>query len=63
MEFKYPRPNEKKENIRKANYFQGECDKYKEKFEKICEKIKNDSEIFIDSARNSTAGMSATGKY
>lgn len=52
-DFKYVNKNAKIDNIKKAKHFDQLCNKQKEKFDNIVNRIKNQGEAFIESARNS----------
>jgi len=53
VEFKYVNKNSKIDNIKKAKNFEQLCNKQKEKFDNIVNRIQKQDEAFIESARNS----------
>jgi hypothetical protein len=53
VEFKYVNKNAKIDNIKKAKNFEQLCNKQKEKFDDIVNRIQRQDEAFIESARNS----------
>jgi hypothetical protein len=53
LEFKYVNKNRKIDNIKKAKNFEQLCNRQKEKFDDIVNKIQRQGEAFIESARNS----------
>lgn len=53
VDFKYVNKNTKIDNIKKAKNFEQLCNKQKEKFDNIVNRIQRQEEAFIESARNS----------
>jgi len=53
VDFKYVNKNAKIDNIKKAKHFEQLCNKQKEKFDNIVNRIQRQGEAFIESARNS----------
>jgi hypothetical protein len=53
LEFKYVNKNAKIDNIKKAKHFEQLCNKQKDKFDDIVNRIQKQGEAFIESARNS----------
>lgn len=53
IEFKYINRNDKIDNIKKAKHFEQLCNKQKEKFDTIVNKIQRQEQAVIDSTRNS----------
>ncbi len=52
-EFKYISKSDKIENVKKAKHFEQLCNKQKEKFDTIVNKIQRQDQAFIESTRNS----------
>jgi len=59
-EFKYVNKSDKIENVKKAKHYEQLCNKQKEKFDTIVNKIQNKEQAFIESARNSLRMSSFT---